>query len=187
MEETTIIIAGLGGQGVQLLSKVLARAALADGHHVMLAAEYGGEMRGGRSFASVVIGGGPLRSLPVIERADLALQQSIGGDRRTVRETQHVARSRAGRVQDGVDAAHQADGGIGWCRGDLGDAHGAGLGIDRNDIGEGAAGVDADAEARFAFDHAGIIGRRSRPSPRPNGDTAIGISDSGSAGLGGRR
>lgn len=73
MEETTIIIAGLGGQGVQLLSKVLARAALADGHHVMLAAEYGGEMRGGRSFASVVIGGGPLRSLPVIERADLAL------------------------------------------------------------------------------------------------------------------
>ena len=73
MDETAIIIAGLGGQGVQLLSKVLARAALAEGRHVMLAAEYGGEMRGGRSFTSVVIGPGPLRSLPVVERADLAL------------------------------------------------------------------------------------------------------------------
>lgn len=73
MEETTIIIAGIGGQGIQLLSKVLAGAALAEGRHVMLAAEYGGEMRGGRSFASVVIGGGPLRSLPVIEHADVAI------------------------------------------------------------------------------------------------------------------
>jgi 2-oxoglutarate ferredoxin oxidoreductase subunit gamma len=73
VDESTIIIAGIGGQGIQLLSKVLARAALADGRHVMLAAEYGGEMRGGRSFASVVIGAGPLRSLPVIERADVAV------------------------------------------------------------------------------------------------------------------
>jgi 2-oxoglutarate ferredoxin oxidoreductase subunit gamma len=73
MDETAVIIAGIGGQGIQLLSKVLARAALAEGRHVMLASEYGGEMRGGRSFASVVIGEGPLRSLPVIERADLAL------------------------------------------------------------------------------------------------------------------
>lgn len=73
MDETTIIIAGIGGQGIQLLSKVLAGAALSDGRHVMLAAEYGGEMRGGRSFASVVIGSGVLRSLPVIERADLAI------------------------------------------------------------------------------------------------------------------
>lgn len=73
MNETTIVIAGIGGQGIQLLSKVLAGAALAEGRHVMLAAEYGGEMRGGRSFASVVIGSGRLRSLPVIERADIAI------------------------------------------------------------------------------------------------------------------
>lgn len=73
MDEMTIIIAGIGGQGIQLLSKVLAHAALSEGRHVMLAAEYGGEMRGGRSFASVVIGAGPLRSLPVIERADVAI------------------------------------------------------------------------------------------------------------------
>lgn len=73
MDETTIIIAGIGGQGIQLLSKVLAGAALSEGRHVMLAAEYGGEMRGGRSFASVVIGSGPLRSLPVIEHADVAV------------------------------------------------------------------------------------------------------------------
>lgn len=73
MSETTIIIAGIGGQGAQLLGKILARAALAEGKHVMLSAEYGGEMRGGRSFASVVIGDGPLRSLPVIEVADMAI------------------------------------------------------------------------------------------------------------------
>lgn len=73
MDETAIIIAGLGGQGIQLVAKVLARAALAEGRHVMLSAEYGGEMRGGRSFASVVIGDRPLLSLPVIDRADMAL------------------------------------------------------------------------------------------------------------------
>lgn len=73
MEETSIIIAGIGGQGVQLLSKILARAALAEGRYVMLSSEYGGEMRGGRSFASVVIGDAPLRSLPVVDSADMAL------------------------------------------------------------------------------------------------------------------
>jgi 2-oxoglutarate ferredoxin oxidoreductase subunit gamma len=73
MGETSIIIAGIGGQGVQLLSKTLARAALAEGRNVMLSSEYGGEMRGGRSFASVVIGDSPLRSLPVLETADMAL------------------------------------------------------------------------------------------------------------------
>jgi len=73
MVETNIIIAGIGGQGVQLLSKILARAALAEGRNVMLSSEYGGEMRGGRSFASVVIGDGPLRSLPVLETANMAL------------------------------------------------------------------------------------------------------------------
>jgi 2-oxoglutarate ferredoxin oxidoreductase subunit gamma len=71
--ETSIIIAGIGGQGVQLLSKILARAALAEGRHVMLSSEYGGEMRGGRSFASVVVGDGPLRSLPVVDSADMAI------------------------------------------------------------------------------------------------------------------
>lgn len=73
MGETSIIIAGIGGQGVQLLSKILARAALAEGRHVMLSSEYGGEMRGGRSFASVVVGDGPLRSLPVVDTADMAI------------------------------------------------------------------------------------------------------------------
>lgn len=73
VDETAIIIAGLGGQGIQLVAKVLARAAMAEGRHVMLSAEYGGEMRGGRSFASVVIGSGPLRSLPVIDRGDMAI------------------------------------------------------------------------------------------------------------------
>jgi 2-oxoglutarate ferredoxin oxidoreductase subunit gamma len=73
MGETSIIIAGIGGQGVQLLSKTLARAALAEGRHVMLSSEYGGEMRGGRSFASVVIGDRTLRGLPVLDTADMAL------------------------------------------------------------------------------------------------------------------
>lgn len=71
--EASIVLSGIGGQGVQLLAKVLARAALAQGKHAMLASEYGGEMRGGRSFASVVLGEGPLHALPVIEHADSAI------------------------------------------------------------------------------------------------------------------
>ena len=49
-----VILTGIGGQGIQLCAKVLALAAAADDHHVMLSSYFGGEMRGGRTEATVV-------------------------------------------------------------------------------------------------------------------------------------
>ena len=46
LEPGDVIFTGIGGQGVQLCSKVLANAAVAAGHHVMLSSYFGGEMRG---------------------------------------------------------------------------------------------------------------------------------------------
>lgn len=71
--ELAVLLAGIGGQGIQLIGKTLALAATAEGRHAMLAADYGGEMRGGPSNASVVIGVQPLRSLPILPAADAAI------------------------------------------------------------------------------------------------------------------
>lgn len=71
--EYGVLLAGIGGQGIQLIGKTLASAATAEGKHAMLAADYGGEMRGGPSNASVVIGATPLRSLPVLPSAGAAI------------------------------------------------------------------------------------------------------------------
>lgn len=64
--EREVLIAGIGGQGIQLVGKTLALAATLAGKHAMLAADYGGEMRGGPSQSTVVIGNAPLRALPIV-------------------------------------------------------------------------------------------------------------------------
>jgi 2-oxoglutarate ferredoxin oxidoreductase subunit gamma len=61
-----VIFTGIGGQGVQLCSKVLANAAVAAGRHVMLSSYFGGEMRGGRTEATVVTRDRPVVDLPPI-------------------------------------------------------------------------------------------------------------------------
>jgi 2-oxoglutarate ferredoxin oxidoreductase subunit gamma len=69
-----VIITGIGGQGVQLCAKVLALAAAADGRHVMLSSYFGGEMRGGRTEATVVIRDDPIVGLPpIVPRLDAAI------------------------------------------------------------------------------------------------------------------
>lgn len=68
--EFSVMVTGIGGQGIQLLSKSLALAATMQGRHVMLSADYGGEMRGGPSLANVVIGDAPVHALPILERTD---------------------------------------------------------------------------------------------------------------------
>jgi 2-oxoglutarate ferredoxin oxidoreductase subunit gamma len=67
--ERELIVSGIGGQGIQLLAKTLALAATRAGDYAMLGADYGGEMRGGPSKATVVIGDAPLRALPVLPSA----------------------------------------------------------------------------------------------------------------------
>lgn len=64
--ERELIATGIGGQGVQLASQVLARAAVIDGLEVMLFGSYGGMMRGGNTDASLVFSAGRIESPPVI-------------------------------------------------------------------------------------------------------------------------
>jgi 2-oxoglutarate ferredoxin oxidoreductase subunit gamma len=69
-----VILTGIGGQGIQLCAKVLAMAAAADGRHVMLSSYFGGEMRGGRTEATVVTRDGPITGMPpIVPRLDAAI------------------------------------------------------------------------------------------------------------------
>jgi 2-oxoglutarate ferredoxin oxidoreductase subunit gamma len=61
-----VMLTGIGGQGIQLCAKTLAIGATDEGRQAMLSAHYGGEMRGGQTEASVVVGDGPLRALPIL-------------------------------------------------------------------------------------------------------------------------
>src|SRR5579871_6134671 len=72
-DELEVLIAGIGGQGIQLVGKTLALAATLAGRHAMLAADYGGEMRGGPSQSTVVIGDQPLRALPILPDTGAAI------------------------------------------------------------------------------------------------------------------
>ena len=69
MTQREVLFTGVGGQGVQIASKALAMAALAEGRDVLLIPSYGGFMRGGKTNAGLTLGDGPLRALPVITSA----------------------------------------------------------------------------------------------------------------------
>ncbi|RYD92384.1 MAG: hypothetical protein EOP61_25675 [Sphingomonadales bacterium] len=71
--EHELFISGIGGQGIQLMGKVLALGAIAEKLFVQLTGEYGGAMRGGSTVASVVIGAERLRALPVVSEGGAAL------------------------------------------------------------------------------------------------------------------
>lgn len=64
-----VIIAGAGGQGVMLLGKVLAQAALRENKFVTWLPCYGAEVRGGTAYCMVVISDKEIGS-PYIDRAD---------------------------------------------------------------------------------------------------------------------
>lgn len=64
-----IIIAGSGGQGVMLLGKVLAEAAMRQGSHVTYLPAYGPEVRGGTSHCMVIISDKEVGS-PYVSKAD---------------------------------------------------------------------------------------------------------------------
>jgi Pyruvate/2-oxoacid:ferredoxin oxidoreductase gamma subunit len=64
--EREVIVTGIGGQGIQLVAKVLAEAAVREGKYVMLFGVYGGMMRGGPSESTVVIGEAEIMAPPII-------------------------------------------------------------------------------------------------------------------------
>jgi len=67
--EREVIVTGIGGQGIQLMAKVLAEAATREGKHVMLFGVYMGMMRGGPSESTVVIGEAEIQAPPIVPHA----------------------------------------------------------------------------------------------------------------------
>src|ERR1700704_236180 len=82
------------------------------------------------------------------QRIDLALQERIGGNRGAMGQADHAVRRRAGVAEDFVDPAEQADRRVARCARDLGDIGRTRQRIDRYDVGERSAGVDADSVTR---------------------------------------
>lgn len=70
--ETSIIIAGFGGQGVLFAGQVLAYAAMDAGRHVTWIPSYGPEMRGGTANCTVIISDEPIGA-PIVDRPDIAV------------------------------------------------------------------------------------------------------------------
>jgi len=64
-----IIVAGSGGQGIMLLGKILAEAAMRENKFVTWLPSYGAEVRGGTSYCMVVISDAEIGS-PYIEKSD---------------------------------------------------------------------------------------------------------------------
>jgi 2-oxoglutarate ferredoxin oxidoreductase subunit gamma len=70
--ETSILIAGFGGQGVLFAGQVLAYAAMDAGRHVTWIPSYGPEMRGGTANCTVIISDEPIGA-PIVDRPDVAI------------------------------------------------------------------------------------------------------------------
>jgi Pyruvate/2-oxoacid:ferredoxin oxidoreductase gamma subunit len=64
--ERELMVTGIGGQGVQLATQVLARAAMVEGREVLLFGSYGGMMRGGNTDTTLVIADGAIEAPPVV-------------------------------------------------------------------------------------------------------------------------
>ncbi|PMP80739.1 MAG: 2-oxoacid:ferredoxin oxidoreductase subunit gamma [Mesoaciditoga sp.] len=72
----SIVIAGFGGQGVMLMGKIIAEAAMFDGLNVTWLPSYGPEMRGGTANCTVIIGDEPIGS-PVVDSPDVVIAMNI--------------------------------------------------------------------------------------------------------------
>ena len=64
--ERELLMSGIGGQGVQLATTVVAKAAIAEGRQVQLFGSYGGMMRGGNTETNLVIADGPIAAPPTV-------------------------------------------------------------------------------------------------------------------------
>jgi 2-oxoglutarate ferredoxin oxidoreductase subunit gamma len=64
--QSEVMFAGFGGQGILLIGKILAHAAMEEGYEVAWVPSYGPEMRGGTAYCTVVISDRPIGS-PIIK------------------------------------------------------------------------------------------------------------------------
>ncbi len=70
--QTSIIIAGSGGQGILFLGRALTTACMEDGRKVTWFPSYGAEMRGGTANCTVIISDEMIGS-PVVMTPDILL------------------------------------------------------------------------------------------------------------------
>jgi Pyruvate/2-oxoacid:ferredoxin oxidoreductase gamma subunit len=64
--ERAVIMTGVGGQGIQLIAKLLAQAAMREGRQVMMFGLFMGTIRGGSSESTVVIADREIVAPPII-------------------------------------------------------------------------------------------------------------------------
>jgi 2-oxoacid:acceptor oxidoreductase gamma subunit (pyruvate/2-ketoisovalerate family) len=64
--ERELVMTGIGGQGIQLASAVVAQAAAAEGRYVQVFGSYGGMMRGGNTEATIVVADAPIEAPPTV-------------------------------------------------------------------------------------------------------------------------
>lgn len=70
--ESSIVIAGFGGQGVLFAGKMLAYAGMENGLHVTWIPSYGPEMRGGTANCTVVISDRPIGA-PIVSQPEIVI------------------------------------------------------------------------------------------------------------------
>ena len=71
-QETKIVMAGFGGQGIVVIGNILARAAIIEDKNVVGMVCYGAEMRGGTANATVIISNDEIAS-PFVNHPDMAI------------------------------------------------------------------------------------------------------------------
>jgi Pyruvate/2-oxoacid:ferredoxin oxidoreductase gamma subunit len=64
--ERELLFTGIGGQGIQLMTRVLADAAAREGRYAMLFGVYHGAMRGSPSDSTLVVGDAPIEAPPIV-------------------------------------------------------------------------------------------------------------------------
>lgn len=64
--ERAVVMTGLGGQGIQLVAKLLAEAGIREGRQVMMFGIFMGMIRGGSSESTVVLADGEIVSPPIV-------------------------------------------------------------------------------------------------------------------------
>ena len=74
--EKRYIFAGFGGQGMLLIGKFLAMAAMLEGKHVSWLPSYGPEMRGGTANCSVIVSDNKVAS-PMVDSADVIVAMNM--------------------------------------------------------------------------------------------------------------
>ncbi|MEW5825983.1 MAG: 2-oxoacid:acceptor oxidoreductase family protein [Candidatus Bipolaricaulota bacterium] len=74
--ESSVVIAGFGGQGVILAGKILAQAGMDSGLEVTWLPSYGPEMRGGTANCTVVLSDAPVGS-PIVDEPTAVIAMNL--------------------------------------------------------------------------------------------------------------